>query len=341
MQQDPAKPMLTVVIPTLGRPFVVRTLASLAAAEGFADLEVLLVGKIQDPAVAEEIRALSERYPQIQHLPVAFTSGDSSQKKNIGWRTARADIVAFLDDDVEVMADWVIKILEPFEASAVGLVSGPSLVPEDIPLAARLAGQALSSLAAGYVAHRYLRGQGAPREVGWSQIIGCNMACRKDLLLSLGGFDPSFWPGEEMIAAYQATGQSARIIFHPQACVFHYPRISLGSFLRQMMGYGATRIRLIRAGVAIEPSTLLPGLGILGLLILLPGALVSPWLARILGVGLMLYAALVIGATLLKLGNTRRWADLLLLLYIPLMHLSYGIGEWLECLRPNRDLSQR
>lgn len=334
------KPVLSVVIPTLGRPFVVRTLSSLVMAGGFSKIEVLVVGRIPDDAVAQKLRAFLTRYPRIRHIPVSFDAGDSSEKKNTGLREARADIVAFLDDDVIVAPDWLEKVLEPFDQSDVGLVSGPSLVPEDVPLTARLAGLALSSPAAGYVAQRYLRQQTEPRDVAWSKIIGCNMVYRKSVLHDLGGFNPKFWPGEEMIASYQTAQRGYRIVFHPQACVDHYPRTSVRRFIRQMAGYGATRIRLIRAGVAVEPTTLIPGLWLLSLALLLPGALVSRWLAYLLVLNLGGYILIDVGITLAKVWVTGRAVDLLLLGYIPLMHLSYGWGEWRELLVPNKDLSE-
>ncbi len=329
------------MIATLGRPIVIRTLNSLLAAKGFESLEVLLVGRIAPAAVAERIAALVAAYPQIRHLPLAFERGDSSNKKNAGWQQARADIVAFLDDDVVVQADWPSTIIQPFAAAEVGLVSGPGLVPEDVSGAARLAGLALASPAAGYVAQRYLGGAAEPRAVAWSWIIGCNMAYRKSVLEQIQGFDPSFWPGEEMLAAYRAERSGARIIFHPAAAVFHYPRQSLGRFMKQMASYGATRIRLIRAKVQIEPTTLLPALGLLGLLLLLPWAFFYRWPAYLLGGGLALYFILVAILALLKTWAARRWLDLLLLVYIPLMHLSYGLGECYELLRPGRDLSEK
>lgn len=338
---DIDKPILSVVIPTMGRPFVLRTLSSLAAANGFSKLEVLVVGKIPNVSVAEKMRAVLTRYPQMRHIPVAFESGDSSEKKNAGFREAKAEFVAFLDDDVIVAPDWPEQILAPFARAEVGLVSGPSLIPGDVSLSARLAGMALSSYAAGYVAHRYIRQPQKPRDVGWSEIIGCNMVYRKSVLLGSGGFNPKFWPGEEMIASYQTAQRGHRIVFHPQACVYHYPRASVTRFIRQMFGYGATRIRLIRAGVEVEPTTLLPGLWLLLLVILIPAAFFCRWVVLLLALMIGAYVLFAVGITVTKLWTTRQAGALLLLGYIPLMHLSYGWGEWHELLFPNRDLSEK
>lgn len=333
------KPILSVVIPTIGRPALARTLESLLAADEADKLEIIVSGAITNPPVAQRFAELARANKNITHLPVAFASGDSSAKKNAGWRAARAAIVAFLDDDVAVGKNWPEKILAPFQDDAVGLVSGPGLVPEDIPLLGKLAGWTLASRAAGYVAERYLA-QAAAHPVKWSRLIGCNMAYRRKVLEELGGFDVKFWPGEEMIAAYLATAQRGHtLVFQPQAILYHYPRASFTGFLKQMYGYGATRIRLIRAGADIEPLTLAPMFLFAAFLLL---ALAALWSKIFLALLIALAAAyfLFVGwCAFLKWRAEKKPAVLLIAFLIPGMHLSYGLAEWIELVRPGRDLS--
>ena len=333
-------PTLPVVIPTLGRPILVQTLESISAAAGFESLEVVIAGRIADGPVLDRIVRLCRAHPQVRHLPVSFEHGDSSNKKNAGFRDSRTDIVAFIDDDVVVAKDWPARILEPFRDPAVGLVSGPSLVPEDISLMGRLAGVALASKAAGYVAERYLAGGSGPREVKWSHLIGCNMAYRKTVLADIGEFDPAFWPGEEMIAAFKATSRGHKLVFHPGAWLYHYPRASFTRFWRQIHGYGATRIRLIRAGVEFEPTTMVPGLWLLSLVVLGAAAFVNRWFAALLGAEVGLYLLWDLTIALRKAAETGKAADAFVFFLVPIMHFSYGLGEWVEFFRPGRDLSE-
>lgn len=336
-----AKPILSVVIPTLGRPILVQTLESLTRSQGFGDIEVIVAGAIPDATVLGRLNELIAQHAQIRHLSVSFATGDSSRKKNAGFEASRADIVAFLDDDVVVRAEWPVMIREPFADESVAMVSGPGLVPPDVSLMARLAGVALSSKAAGYVSERYLKGKPAPRPAAWSRLIGCNMAFRRNVLADLGGFPSDFWPGEEMITSFRATRKGYTLIFHPDAYVYHYPRHSVRRFWKQMHGYGATRIRLIRAGTEIELTTLVPGVWVLSLLVLGVAALFTPWALWLLVLDLALYALADAWITWSKFLETRRVVDLLIFFMIPVMHLSYGIAEWTELLRPNKDLSEK
>lgn len=338
---NPQLLILSVVIPTMGREILIRTLNSLVAAEGFDGIEVIVTGRVADAAVAGRLRDLCAQHPNLRHLDIQFDTGDSSRKKNAGAAVAQAPLIAFLDDDVVVAPDWPLRIAEPFADPQVGLASGPSLVPDDINFIGRLAGLALSSRAAGYVAERYRRNRADSYAIDWDRVIGCNAAYRREAFEAMGGFPADFYPGEEMIAAYRTEQAGWTLVFTPAAWVKHYPRQSLGRFWRQMWGYGATRIRLLRGGVSFTPMPLVPGLWA-GVTVALAGlAPFFPWAAWLLAVDLALYAAMALAVTVRTLVHTRRGADVALLGMIPLMHLAYGLAQWAEAMRPGRDFSER
>jgi len=340
MSDADRKLRLTIAIPTMGRPILIRTLESVLATRGMDDYEIIVAGKISEGPVLEDLQELLARDSRIRHFSVSFEKGDSSEKKNVGWREARADIVAFLDDDVVVAPDWTLRILEPFDDPEVGGVSGPSLVPPDVSLFARIAGVALQSKAAGYVAERYITGtHEEAREVGWSRMIGCDMCYRKKVLEDIGGFERDFWPGEEMLAAYRA-GLKYKLMFYGDAYVYHYPRASFKRFWKQMHGYGATRIRLFRAGVEFEPTTIVPAVWVLTLLIFALASIVWRPATFLLLLDIAAYLLVDIYITLKKFSETKKKIDLLIFFLVPIMHLSYGWAQWLEFFRPNKDLSE-
>lgn len=336
---DPALPELSVVIPTVGRGTLIPTLKSLLAAQGFERIEVIVAGVVGEGPVGMELRRMCDAHAAIRHLPVQYDRGDSSGKKNAGWQAAKADRIAFLDDDVEVSPDWPVRVLEAFQVPGTDFISGPGLVPPNVGLFARLAGIVLASPATGYVAWRYRHGASELTPVKWSKIIGCNMAFRRKVLAALGGFDAAFWPGEEMIAAYRAEQMGHQLHFYSPAWVYHYPRQSLSRFCRQIFGYGSTRIRLLRAGVEFEPTTLVPAAWVLALMAGGVGACFSRliamgWLSLI---GLYALAALAIAIWMTL--ESRQLRDALCVFLIPVVHICYGIAGWWEVVRPNRDFS--
>jgi len=338
MNIDHSSSGLAIVIPTMGRPILLRTLSSLLSNTGIEHCEIVVVGIIPDPVVASALTNITDQYPFVRHLSVRFETGDASRKRNTGASETTLPVLAFLDDDVHVPTSWLAAMLECFDKPSVALVSGPSLVPDDISWVARLAGMALSSRAAGNVSARYLSGGDEPRPIKWSGIIGCNMLFRRSVFERIGGFDPEFYPGEEMQASYKTSRIGHQIIFNPKAPVYHYPKQSFRGFWRQIYRYGATRVRLIRSGVELEWGPLVPGVWLLSLLVLGIGSIWSVWIARLLLLELILYAMVILWFTLEVVVGSRRWIDLLLVFIQPFMHISYGAGIWSEVFHPGRDL---
>lgn len=333
-------PALSVVIPTLGRPTLRGTLDSLLRARGSESIEIIVAGDWKATPESAPLDRFMAEHPGIIHLRIHFDQGDSSRKKNAGWTSAKSDLVAFIDDDVLVPPEWIERMLACFASPEVGLASGPSLVPDDLPLVAWLAGHTLASGASGYVARRYRKTASGPAPARWSAIIGCNMAFRRDVLEEIDGFRPEFWPGEEMMAAHEAVrARGWTLMFDPGAGLYHYPRQSLRGFGRQMFTYGATRIRLLRSGVQWEWTPLVPAAGLETMFWL---ALASIWFPVVgwvtLGLaGLYAFALLAFG--LLKLGECGARA-LLLPPMMAFMHLMYALGTWSEVVRPGRDFGK-
>jgi cellulose synthase/poly-beta-1,6-N-acetylglucosamine synthase-like glycosyltransferase len=333
-------PALSVVIPTMGRDILIRTLASLAASAGFDRIEVIVAGRVPDAVVAAKLKDLCGQHGNVRHLDIQFEKGDSSRKKNAGAAEARAPLIAFLDDDVLVAPDWPKRIVEPFVDGKVGLASGPSLVPDDINRIGRLAGLALSSRAAGYVAERYRQNQKSAYAIDWDRVIGCNAVYRREAFVQMGGFPADFYPGEEMIAAFRTEKAGWGLVFAPAAWVKHYPRQSLGRFWRQMWTYGATRIRLLRGGVSFNLLPLVPGAWVGGTAGLVLLALFFQWAQWLLLAELGLYALLALAVAVETVARTRRWSDGWLWAMIPWMHVAYGLAEWTELFRPGADFSE-
>jgi len=173
-------------------------------------------------------------------------------------------------------------MVESLARPGIGIASGPGLVPDDLPFMARLAGTTLASKGTGYVAQRYGEGSSNAREDRWSLVIGCNMAVRKAVFDQVGGFSTKFFPCEEMFTSFRITRQGYKLMFRPDASVYHYPRASLPGFCKQIYGYGKVRIRLIRSGVELEPTTIVPGVWVLSLAVLGLGSFVAPVLGWLL-----------------------------------------------------------
>lgn len=110
--------------------------------------------------------------------------------RNIGWRQARAPIVAFTDEDTEPDPEWLEKGLAAFTGD-VDAVSGRVMSPLSVA--------------------EYERGD----------FVAANCFCRKDLLEEIGGFDERFdmaWRADSDLQ-FRLLQAGARILHEPRAVV--------------------------------------------------------------------------------------------------------------------------
>jgi glycosyltransferase involved in cell wall biosynthesis len=96
------EPLVSVVVPTRGRPdLVVRAVAS-ALAQTIREIEIVVVADGPDDATMRALRAIDDPRVVVEALPQPRGIGAA---RNAGVRRARGRWIAFLDDDDEWMPD--------------------------------------------------------------------------------------------------------------------------------------------------------------------------------------------------------------------------------------------
>ena len=125
-------PAVSVVVPTHRRAdLLARCLNALLAQDLDAGYEILVVDDALDEATRRLVTDLSRRAgPQnccLRYLPNAGRSGPAASR-NVGWRSARAPIVAFTDDDCVPQPGWLREGLAAFR-DGVSAAAGHIVVP--------------------------------------------------------------------------------------------------------------------------------------------------------------------------------------------------------------------
>src|SRR5919202_4009556 len=95
----------SVVVPTVGRPSLDVLLDALAQAPGPRPAELVLV---DDRPTGEPPRPTRPGLPPVR--VVRTGGGGPARARNLGWRTARTEWIAFLDDDVVPDPDWYERL---------------------------------------------------------------------------------------------------------------------------------------------------------------------------------------------------------------------------------------
>ena len=161
-----------------------------------------------------------------------------AEKRNIGIKEADGSIIAFLDDDSYPVCSWLTWAVEHFEDPTVGAVGGPAVTPDHDSPEQKTSGFVFSSyLGGGSVRYRYVPGK--TREV--DDYASVNLLVRRDLLLQVGMFNPSFYPGEDTILCLDIVNAGKKILYDPNVLVFHHRRKVFGPHLKQVANYAKHR----------------------------------------------------------------------------------------------------
>jgi len=144
--------------------------------------------------------------PVLRHHRLPTGTGSPARQRNVGWRDARAPLVAFTDDDCRPDPRWLERMLATAAGAAGQIVQGAT---EPDPH------EALVLLAPRV---RTLRVDPPVRECPT-----CNILYPRALLVAVGGFDERFPgpAGEDTDLAERARATGARLVAAPDAIVFH------------------------------------------------------------------------------------------------------------------------
>jgi GT2 family glycosyltransferase/DNA-binding beta-propeller fold protein YncE len=188
----------------------------------YPDFEVILVNDGSRDATGE----IGRRHPRVRIIDIP--NGGLSAARNVGLAEATGEIVAYTDADTRVDPDWLTYLVQPFLTSDVVGSGGPNVVPaDDSPMAQCIA-----------------RAPGGPTHVLLDDRIaehvpGCNMAFRRDALLTIGGFNPIYLrAGDDVDVCWRLQARGWKIGFASSALVWHHHRSSIKAYWRQQLGYG-------------------------------------------------------------------------------------------------------
>jgi GT2 family glycosyltransferase/sugar lactone lactonase YvrE len=188
----------------------------------YPNYEVIVVNDGSKDGTSDVARA----HAQVRVIDVA--NGGLSSARNIGLAAATGEIVAYTDADTRVDRDWLTFLVQPFLTSDVVGSGGPNVVPADDPPMAQCIARA-----PGGPTHVLLDDRIA------EHVPGCNMAFRRDALLSIGGFNPIYLrAGDDVDVCWRLQARGWKIGFAASALVWHHHRSSVKQYWRQQVGYG-------------------------------------------------------------------------------------------------------
>ncbi|MER7115801.1 HAD-IIIA family hydrolase [Saccharomonospora azurea] len=163
-------PEYSVVVPTAGRDNLAALLRGLAHGDGPAPDEVLVIDDRPRPGAPLALPELG--------LPLrVLNSGGRgpAAARNVGWRAARTDWIAFLDDDVLTSRDWPARLADDLDGLGDDVAASVARIEVPLPDTRRPTDDERDTLA-----------------LTRSRWITADMAYRRDALVEVGGFDERF-----------------------------------------------------------------------------------------------------------------------------------------------------
>jgi len=199
-------PAVSVVVASHARPLRLLWLLHALADQTLArPWEVLVIHDYEAPVAARVLAG----HPlasagRLRTTAIAPGSGSPARQRNLGWRAARAPLVAFTDDDCRPDSGWLAALYDAAERTPGAVVQGRTR-PD--PLEAAI-------LAAPHVRTLSVEPVGPYAQTA-------NILYPRDLLERLGGFDERAVTGEDVDLSLRARSAGAPVVAAPGALVHH------------------------------------------------------------------------------------------------------------------------
>lgn len=240
----PANVSVSIVVATRDRPDELRRcLEALTNLDSHRPIEILVVDNNPESALTsataklfEGVRLLTQTVPGLSYA------------RNTGIVAATGEIIVCVDDDVVVPPSWLEKLLKPFASSNVAAVTG-NVLPLTLNSRAAVLFETYGGLGRG---NRYFivdkkwmstfKGQAVPT---WNLGATANAAFRADVFRSqkIGLFDEVLGAGsptgcsEDTLVFYNILAAGKKIVYEPNAWVWHEHRDSMPALRKQLYNY--------------------------------------------------------------------------------------------------------
>ncbi len=216
--------MISVILPSYNSEKTIAPVLTALQNQTFSEpYEIILVDSSED-RTPEIVRT---RFPGITyiHLPQKTDPGTA---RNLGIKQSTGDPILFIDSDCVARPDWIEKFVAMHRQTDYAAIGGSVINGNDPD----------NNVAwAGYMAEfREFIPQHPRREV--DHIPTCNISYKRKYLEELGGFNPNYYPQEDLDFNFRLRQSGGKILFYPEAQVAHNHRTTLGDFVKHQANVG-------------------------------------------------------------------------------------------------------
>ena len=228
------EPLVSIVIACPYSSWMLKECLSAISVQSYENWECIV---LPDAVLTEDACAELPKDARIRYIATGKVR--PAEKRNLGIREAKGEIVAFIDDDAYPESHWLEYALKYFSEPNIGAVGGPGVTPPGDPWLSKLGGRIYDNLlVSGNYRYRYKAG-GVRRD--GDDYPSCNLFVRKNLLDRIGGYRTDFWPGEDTLLCKDIIDAGNRIVYDPWVIVYHHRRALFAPHIRQLGRYAFHR----------------------------------------------------------------------------------------------------
>ncbi|MEJ7785777.1 MAG: glycosyltransferase family 2 protein [Solirubrobacteraceae bacterium] len=314
---DSGAPLISVLVPVLNEAATIReVLGSMRAQRVSGEVELLCI----DGGSGDRTRAILEQVArEDQRVRVLDNPArEVTPALNIGLSAARGEYVARMDAHTVYPDGYLQRGIERLRKGDVDWVAGPQVARGTGTWSQRVELALGSRLGVGGASFRRVPATEFDADAGFTGV------WRRETLEAHGGWDEDWSVNEDGELAARILAAGGRIVCVPELAAEYAPRDSPSALARQYWRYGQYRAKTTgRHPESMRRSHLVPP----ALLVCLAVGLMPGRLGRTARLGLVAYAAALLGAGAASAGRARSRDDAA---YVPLllatMHFAWAAG---------------
>lgn len=255
MQKNKKKLYFSVIIPTYNRIDeiidLIHSLESQTLAKGY--FEIIIVDDGSTDGTEEWILTFKERATLNLHFFKQSHKGPGAAR-NKGIHKGSGQIFVFIDSDCIVPPDWLSQIKNSFdEDPSIRAFGGRDDASNDFSPLLKAINYSMNS----FISTGGMR-RGEKKRLAKFYPRSFNMGVHREIVQQIGGFG-ELRHGQDIEYSHRIIKSGAKVIYIPEAVVYHKRRTSLIKFFKQVFNWGAARINLYKVDTTmLEPLHFMP-----------------------------------------------------------------------------------
>lgn len=229
------EPKISVVIPVLHlNDYLKKENFPAFTKQSYKNFEVIVLPN----ELKTKDKYLLKKYRWLRIIPTHSITRPA-EKRDIGVKRAKGEIIAFIDDDAYPSPHWLNHAVHYFKTEDIEAICGAGILPDGVNIWEKIFDEVMKAwIGTGGYSYRFQRE--TARYV--DDYPSMNFLVKKSIFNKVGGFNSTYWPGEDSKFCNDLVYKhGGKIFYHPDIYIYHHRRSKFQGYLNQHGNYGYHR----------------------------------------------------------------------------------------------------